>query len=278
MRVVRAERTGYCFGVRRAVRLAQEEAARSPGEIVWTIGPLMHNPQEVARLRTEGIAVCDDPSEIRSGRVLVRSHGIPREIEQELVKKGVQVVDSTCPHVLAPRLRIQQYGRQGRTVVLAGDPSHPEVQAQISYAVGPILVASRISDLAGLRRDTPFGVVAQTTLDAGLFAEIVAAIKNKSSDVEVSESICTETQNRRAEAVQLAARTDCTIVVGGRNSANTRLLASLCRSVQARTHHVETASELVDLDLGDVEETALLSGASTPDWILDEVQRALEGL
>ncbi len=274
MEVLRSEHAGFCFGVGRATRLAERLLA-TPGPPLVTIGPLMHNPQEVERLARAGVQVVERITDCANKRALVRTHGIGRD-ETELAQGlGVELIDATCPHVKAPRRRIEQLGRAGRTVVLVGDATHPEVRAQVSYAGGPIRVLRSAAALAELPAATPLGVVAQTTLDADRYAAVVDDLRRRFDDVRVFDTICRDAHQRQRAGRRLAARVDRLVVVGGRNSANTNHLTGICRQVQPRTVHIETEAEFGALELGAAERIGLTSGASTPEWLLDRVERAL---
>jgi 4-hydroxy-3-methylbut-2-enyl diphosphate reductase len=274
MEVLRSEHAGFCFGVGRATRLAERLLA-VPGPPLVTIGPLMHNPQEVERLARAGVQVVERIADCTGKRALVRTHGIGREQTERARALGVELIDATCPHVKAPRRRIEQLGRAGRTVVLVGDAAHPEVRAQVSYAGGPIRVVRCAAELAGLPPVTPLGVVAQTTLDSERYAAVIDDLRSRFDDVQVFDTICRDAHQRQQAGRRLAARVDRLVVVGGRNSANTEHLAAICRQVQPRTVHIETEAELGALELGPAERIGLTSGASTPEWLLDRVERAL---
>ncbi len=274
MEVLRSERAGFCFGVGRASRMAERLLA-AEGPPLVTIGPLMHNPQEVERLARAGVRVVEHMADCAGKRALVRTHGIGRVETEQARALGVELIDATCPHVKTPRRRIVQLGRSSRTVVLVGDASHPEVRAQVSYAGGPIRVLRSAAELADLPAETPLGVVAQTTLDADHYAAVVDDLHRRFGDVQVFDTICRDAHQRQQAGRRLAARVDRMVVVGGRNSANTNHLTSICRQVQPRTIHIETETELGALELGPADRIGLTSGASTPEWLLDRVERAL---
>ncbi|HOX45915.1 MAG TPA: 4-hydroxy-3-methylbut-2-enyl diphosphate reductase [Myxococcota bacterium] len=269
MKVRRLARSGFCYGVRRAtglaIRLRQRHAR------VWTLGPLMHNPQEVARLASQGILPCGRVEECGPGPLLVRTHGVAREEEEAARRLGLELVDGTCPHVLGARRDLALFGREGRTVILAGDAAHPEVSAQVSHAEGPVHVVGSRAGLPALPPATRVGVVAQTTLAPAEFEALVAEIRARHADTRVSAALCDDARVRQAEAARLAAEVDAVVVVGGRNSANTSRLAEICRRVQPRCFHVEVAEELRAADFAGVAVVGLAAGASTPDWLIEQV-------
>jgi len=235
----------------------------------------MHNPQEVERLRGLGIVARERIEDCAGGPTLIRTHGIGKQDIQRARQLGIELIDTTCPHVKVPRRHIEEFGRQRRTVFLLGDAGHPEVQAMLSYQTGPVEVVSRPDDLPALDAKTPVGIVAQTTQSKKTFDLLVEAARCKFSDVEAICTICDDTARRQAEGVLLAGKVDLMVVIGGRNSANTSRLAHICRAVQPRTFHIECAAELGEVSFDKVSKIGITSGASTPDWIFDEVENWL---
>ena len=248
--------------------LELEAAGKRP---IYSLGPLMHNPQEVERLQGLGIVARDRIDDCVGGQTLIRTHGIGKQEVERARHLGVDLVDTTCPHVKVPRRHIEEFGRQPRVVFLLGDKGHPEVQAILSYKTGSVVVVSGPGDLPVLDTGTPVGIVAQTTQSKEIFQKLVDAARSKYSDVAAVCTICDDTARRQEEGVLLARQVDLMVVVGGRNSANTRRLADICRAVQPRTYHIETARELSEVSFGGVSKIGLTSGASTPDWIIREV-------
>lgn len=238
---------------------------------IFTLGPLMHNPQEVERLRIRGIVARERIDDCVGGPTLIRTHGIGKQEMERARQLDVDLIDTTCPHVKVPRRHIEEFGRQKRTVFLLGDAGHPEVQAMLSYKTGPVEVVSGPGDLPELDAQTPIGIVAQTTQSKNTFDLLVEAARSEYSDVEAICTICDDTARRQEEGRHLAQQVDLMIVIGGRNSANTRRLADICKAVQPRTFHVECAGELEGVSFDKVSKIGMTSGASTPDWIIGEV-------
>lgn len=274
MKVRRLGRSGFCFGVRRASDLAAELLAR--GTCAMSLGPLMHNPQEVARLAGLGLTPREQLSECGRGPLLLRTHGVDRAELETARRLGIELADATCPHVLRARRELVRFGREGRSVWLVGDARHPEVRAQASYAEGPVLVVASAAELPALSADTRLGVLAQTTAAREVFEGVVAAARAVFADVAVSETLCDDAALRQAEAAALARTVDAVLVVGGFNSANTRRLFEVCRAVQPRCAWVETVGELLPEDLQGARSVGLVAGASTPDWVIDQVTGWLE--
>jgi len=275
MRIIRAEHAGFCYGVRRAARLAAE-AAGCKDRPVYTLGPLMHNPQEVARLAAQGIQPRERIEDCVGGRTLVRTHGVAREVFQRARELGIELVDATCPRVKVPHGWIERLGREGRHVVILGDAGHPEVRALQSYACGPVTLVERPDRLPDLPPGTPLGLVAQTTQTKEAFSRLESALRARFADLVAHNTICLDSEQRQQEGRQLAACADVVLVVGGRNSANTNRLTHICRAVQPRTHHLESVREIEGVDLNGAEVVVVASGASTPDWIIDELESRLQ--
>lgn len=274
MKIVRAEHAGFCYGVRRAARMA-DEAAAGEGKPVYTLGPLMHNPQEVARLASLGIEPRDRIEDCVGGRTLVRTHGVAREVFERARALGVELVDATCPRVKVPHRQIERLGREGRHVVILGDAGHPEVKALQSYAHGPVTLVSRPGQLPRLPPSTPVGLIAQTTQTQEAFQQVEAALRAGFADTVAHNTICLDSAQRQEEGRRLAARADVVLVVGGRNSANTNRLTAICRAIQPRTHHLESVREVEGVPLEGAEVVVIASGASTPDWIIDAIEARL---
>jgi 4-hydroxy-3-methylbut-2-enyl diphosphate reductase len=270
IKIVRAEQAGFCFGVRRATQMACELESQGHHP-VYTLGPLIHNPQEVSRLEDKGILPRQRIQDCRGGKTLIRTHGISLDEYHQAESLGIDLVDATCPHVIVPRRHMQEFGEQGRSVFLVGDRGHPEVQAMLSYAKGEVFVVSEPADIPELPADTPIGLVAQTTQTQDAFSRLTESTRKRYSDTVAICTICKDTELRQKEGVRLASLVDLVIVVGGKSSANTCRLAAICSEIQSRTHHVECAGELEDVSFSEIGSIGLLSGASTPDWIIAEV-------
>jgi 4-hydroxy-3-methylbut-2-enyl diphosphate reductase len=287
MRVLVAELAGLCFGVRRALALVDELAARRGAGRVVTLGPLCHNRAVVDRLRTGGVEPIDPDAPLEAGTVaVVRSHGLPRETVERLRAEGATVHDGTCPHVRSAQTIAGRMAGQGYRVLVAGESTHPEVVSILSHARGgeapsPIAIAdpSEVRDaIAGVRK---VAVLAQTTSSRTRWAAVVAAcLEAGPVEVRAFDTICEETVGRQREAVELASGADLVLVVGGRESANTRRLAELCAERCSRCHQLESAEEIDPGWLRGVETVAVTAGASTPAasvTAIVERLRALDG-
>lgn len=279
MTVELAETAGFCMGVRRAVDLVLDVArSRGRGKI-YTYGPLIHNPQTVELLKKRGIIPIENIDEIpakEEGAVLViRTHGISPDQRRRIKRKGIRILDATCPKVARVQAVIKKHVARGYTIIIVGDEGHPEVAGLLGYAVDRGIAVGSKADAEKLPRMERVGIVAQTTQDIDLFGEIVNAIKKKSPAAVVFDTICDSTEKRQKEVRDLAARMEAMVIVGGKNSANTRRLAEISEYQGTPTFYVETAEELKKYYTGVYKRTGVSAGASTPNWIIDRVVNSI---
>jgi 4-hydroxy-3-methylbut-2-enyl diphosphate reductase len=269
--VVVSRYAGYCYGVERALRIT-EEAGVELASPIYTLGPLIHNPSVVARLARRGIAAIDDLAQVERGTVIVRTHGVDPAVIAAARARGLEVIDATCPFVTIAHQRADLLRRQGYTPVILGEPDHPEVVGLVAWA-GPTAVIVENADALRLRdvRGKRVGVVVQTTQTRDNLARLAARLAPVARETLVFNTICDATGKRQAAAQELAADVDVVIVVGGRNSANTTRLAGLCRGIQPRTWHIETAAELDEAWLAGARRVGVTAGASTPADEIDVV-------
>jgi len=274
--VVLAKSGGFCFGVKRAVEMAERALAEGPFP-VFTLGPIIHNPLEVARLEGMGLRMARTLQEIPSGTVVIRSHGAPQGVIEAARARGLRVVEATCPFVKKVEDRVRQLAEEGYFVVICGDPHHPEVEALVSWAPLKSLVAGSAAELAGKKLPPKVGVVAQTTQSVSALKEVAAACLDLASEVRVFRTNCHSTVRMREEAREMATGVDVMVVVGGKNSANTRRLAETARGMGKTTHLVEDAAEAAALPIPPGARVGLTAGASTPPWVIAQVAETLRG-
>ncbi len=274
MKIITAEHYGFCYGVRRAVEMA--EKCKNTNGPVATLGPIIHNPQVVERLQKQGVGVASSLAEFSTGTVVIRSHGVGPSVYQEAESKGLSVVDATCPHVQKAQQAAARFFQEGRQVIIIGEQRHPEVQSILEWAQRQAKVVENKEEAEALPEYEKIGVVSQTTFATDLFAELVAIVSAKSADTVVDRTICAATEQRQQAALQLAAQAQIIIVVGGKNSANTNRLAELCARAGTKVYHIETAEELQPAWFIDVDTAGVTAGASTPDWIIEEVCRKMQ--
>ncbi|MBP2625622.1 MAG: 4-hydroxy-3-methylbut-2-enyl diphosphate reductase [Firmicutes bacterium] len=275
MKIIAAQHSGFCYGVKRAVGMA-EECIGKPGTI-HTLGPIIHNPQMVKRLSDEGISVVNDLSQINdSSTVIIRSHGVGPEIYAEAKAKSVEIIDATCPHVKKAQQAAHQLFKDGYTVVVIGEKHHPEVKSIVEWSDNTALVVETVAEAMKIPDYARIGVVAQTTFGGNVFQAIVDVLQGKCDELKVSRTICTATDLRQQAALALASKVDVMIVVGGKNSANTSRLKELCSDAGSIVYHIETAQELMIEYFEGVQTVGITAGASTPDYLIEEVYQKMQ--
>jgi (E)-4-hydroxy-3-methyl-but-2-enyl pyrophosphate reductase len=277
MRISIAKTAGFCMGVRRAVDVALDAANKDRGPI-YTYGPLIHNPQVLDLLREKGVVALDAIPETATGTVIIRAHGVPPEAKAALKAAGFTVVDATCPRVIKVQTIIAKHAKLGHATLIIGDRDHPEVIGLKGYAGGKGYVARTLAELVALPPFDNAIVVAQTTQSMTVFDSVKAWAAHHHPHYKVFDTICDSTQKRQDEIRTLATTVDAVVVVGGRDSGNTRRLAELAREAGVPAYHVETEAELDGKSLSSANHIALTAGASTPNWVTQKVFRYLEAL
>ena len=278
MEIILAKTAGFCMGVKRAMQIAIETAQNSENKNVYTCGPLIHNPQAVDFLAEKGIKSTANWEKICEGTIIIRAHGIPKQDQDQMAQKGISLVDATCPHVVTSQKQIKKYFDLGYFIIIIGDKRHPEIQSLQSYAPQKHLVISSMEEVNSTNIPDKVMVIAQTTFSLQEFEKISKAICQKASDCHISNSICLATSERQKEIRELAEKVNAVIVVGGKQSANTRRLAEIASSLCPKTFHVETAKELVPNNFININKVAVTAGASTPDFITEKVISWLKDL
>ncbi len=275
MEIRKASVQGFCFGVAITVKKA-EEAIASRGEVT-TLGHVVHNPQMVESLQSRGLRNAQSVDEVDAGSLFVRAHGLPVDVFEKAKDKGLEIIDATCPMVTKIHVQAEKLKSDGYKIVVIGDPAHPEVKGTLSHVPGAWCIQS-VDDVAKLPRSSKVGVVVQSTWSGQGFTQIVQALAAKYYEVRAVNTICTDTHNRQDEALRLARDVEVMVVVGGKTSANTKHLAELSESHGARAYHIENAQELRPEWFDGVTVAGLMSGASTPGWLVDEVEARMEEL
>lgn len=278
MRVLVAKHAGVCYGVQRALDLAQKSVAQHPGEGVYSLGPLIHNPQAVEELKESGVSVAESVDGLSDGTLIIRSHGVAPEVIAQAREKGLTVVDATCPHVSKAQEAARHLAREGYQVVIVGEADHPEVAGIKAYAGEDALVISSVTELPARLPSRRVGVVVQTTQVVEGLNDVVAYLLPRTNELRVYNTICSATSLRQQAARELAAEVDVVVVVGGHNSGNTTRLAEICREVNQRTYHVETAKEVDAAWFKDAKTVGVTAGASTPDIQMQGVIAIIEGM
>jgi (E)-4-hydroxy-3-methyl-but-2-enyl pyrophosphate reductase len=269
LKIVVSEGVGFCSGVTRAIKIALAAAGHA-GTGIYSLGPLIHNPQVVEKLEEVGIKPL---KRLRKGGglMVVRSHGASRDALERAERYGYEIIDATCPFVRKAQENARRLFEQGYRVVIVGEKEHPEVRTIRSHVDNKALVVETVAQAKRLKFGPRVGIIAQTTISVEAFAGVVGEIAKRAKEVLVFNTICIETSRRQERAKSLARRVDVLLVVGGRNSANTSRLESLCRLICAKTHHVETASEIDGRWFKAGATVGIVAGASTPKWLVENI-------
>ncbi len=280
-KVIRGKKAGFCMGVALALRKLDTTLERHPVRPIYTLGPIIHNPQVISSYRDRGVIPLDDIQDVPRGAVVViRAHGIPRQDYLCLREKGVVVVDATCPRVKKAQELIARESAKDKVLFLFGEDHHPEVKGLLSHARESV-VFEDIEELKTISFPSKKDIflAAQTTQDREAFNEIIQYLNHRCGDgLLVLDTICDATRHRQQEAIALALSCDLMVVIGGRNSGNTRRLAKVVSAVGTRCIHIETVEELEPEMLKDVSTIGITAGASTPDYLIDEVESFLRSL
>lgn len=271
MEVIVADNAGFCFGVKRAIKMANDtiDQAASP---VKALGPLIHNPQVVGSFQRRGLEVVADLDDIEpDSTVIIRSHGVGPEIKDAATRLGLRVVDTTCPFVT----KAQQYARklidENYKVVMIGDAHHPEVVGVVAHAGNQVIVINTVAEAERLKFIPRMGVIFQTTHSIGHVQEMVGALLKRGKEVRVFNTLCGATTAMQKTAVELAPEVEAMVIVGGRQSANTAQLAEVCRRVNPQVFQVESAEEVREDWFAGMRRIGVSAGASTPDDVIAEV-------
>lgn len=271
MEIAVGEHAGFCFGVKRAVCKAFECA--SSGLPCVTLGPLIHNPQEVERLERAGVRSVESLSEVPPGHtVIIRSHGVTPDVYARCEAMGIPVVDATCPHVARIHELVHDYSVGGDAVIVVGEREHPEVVGIAGWAKGPVIILADARAAREAALPERALVVAQTTIRRDRFEAVLAVLRERVPQLTERMTICAATSQRQQEAERLSETADAAIVVGGRNSSNTRKLLETCALRCKRAILAETPEDIPAGLIGPGDRVAITAGASTPQWLLEQVK------
>ena len=271
MEVLLANEYGFCFGVERAVEMVED--ALEGGGPVRTLGPLIHNTQEMQRLECEGVSTVQDPSQVSKDEIaVIRAHGVTPLVQLQLEARAAQVVDATCPFVTRVQRLAERAAKQGRHVVVAGNPDHPEMIGVVGYAPNNTFVVSEAGEVEKLPLLHAPLVVSQTTLKLKTFIEVAEAVRAKAdAEPEIVNTICSATRDRQDAARALAGLVDVFYIIGGKHSSNSIKLLAVCKEQCEHSFLIETQDEIDPEDLKGVKRVGVTAGASTPNWLIDQV-------
>ena len=275
MEVIVAKTAGFCFGVKRAVEQVYEQIAKAE-KPVYTYGPIIHNEEVVRDLEEKGVQVIHSKEELealKEGVVVIRSHGVGREIYELLERQGLELVDATCPFVKKIHKIVREQCEAGRRVIIVGNEHHPEVEGIKGWGNEYTLAVESLEEFENLalRPDEKLCIVAQTTFNYNKFQDLVEKISKTYYDILVLNTICNATQERQVEARQIASQVDVMIVIGGKNSSNTQKLYEICRRECKHTYYIQTLEDFKPEITGTVRSVGITAGASTPNQIIEEV-------
>jgi 4-hydroxy-3-methylbut-2-enyl diphosphate reductase len=267
MKIVLAESYGFCFGVKRAIKIAEENRNSA------TYGPLIHNSNEIDRLKNDfNVALSENLDTFKAGETaVIRTHGIPKQELTLLHERHVNVVDATCPYVTKPQQICEEMSSKGYDIVIFGDEAHPEIKGVKSYAKEHVYVVNSPDEIDALRLREKVATVAQTTRKVEEYQQIVGKLMATHKEVRVFNTICNATFDNQDAVRKLAQEADVMIVIGGKNSSNTKQLHSIAREYCPDSYHIESQDDLDFTWFSGKNFCGISAGASTPDWIIDQV-------
>lgn len=272
MEIIIAKNSGLCYGVKRALRIARRTRLQKSGD-VFTFGDLIHNPQVIADLKTQGIHSINDLDEIKCGMVIIRSHGVSPGIYRILEKKQIEIVDATCPIVKKIQKLVESLAAEEEEIVIVGNREHPEIKGLIGYSKGKGIILENEKQARHLPHKKKRAILAQSTQDLYLFEKIVALLIEKTEQLKVYNTICQSTQTRQKSTSKLASSVDTLFIVGGRNSSNTYKLYEISKRILPNTFFIESTEQITPRMLKGARKIGLSGGASTPP---EAIQEAVE--
>ena len=276
MKVIVAESAGFCWGVKRAIEKARALAEES-SEPIFTDGPLIHNQQVMERLAADGVRECNNPEELATGVLIIRAHGIPPERRSALRRLPVKLLDATCPDVAKTQGLIKKYAAKGYHTIIFGDVGHAEVTGLLGYSSGRGFVVTTPEEVSTLPDMELACLVAQSTQFPHSYERIINAVLARFPKTIVCDTICESTKSRQSELLALARQVDAIVVAGGTNSANTLRLVALARELRP-TFHIQVSDELDKSKFRNFKTVGLTAGASTPDFVIEEIRQTLESM
>ena len=276
MKIELAKSYGFCYGVKRAIKIAEEHPNSA------TFGPLIHNKDEINRLKDEfNVGLVEELDEaLNYDTLVIRTHGITKDKLKTLKKNGKKIINATCPYVTTPQQIVEKMSREGYTIVIFGDKNHPEIKGVASYSVDEerTHIVLKPEDLVGLALGSKVAIVAQTTRKPEEYKKIVAALAVRVAELRVFNTICNATFENQDATADLAKNSDVMVIIGGKNSSNTKQLQHISKSYCQDSYHIENEDELEKSWFEGKEQCGISAGASTPDWIIQKVIKKIEEL
>lgn len=269
MEIIIAKNSGLCYGVKRALKIAQETRQSRNGDVL-TLGDLIHNPRIIADLRRQGIQTIESLEKLKKRTVIIRSHGVSPEIYKKLKRRTIDIVDATCPNVKKIQKLVERLAKNKEDIVIVGNREHPEIKGLIGYSLGKGKIIENEQEAKRLPPGKKRSVLAQSTQDLYLFEKIVAALIEKTEELRVFNTICQSVQERQKSTSELAASVDILFIVGGKNSSNTNKLYKISKRIQPNTYFIERAEQITPRMLKGAQKIGLSGGASTPPEAIRE--------
>jgi 4-hydroxy-3-methylbut-2-enyl diphosphate reductase len=277
MQVEIAKNSGLCYGVRRALNLAQETRQNTPGR-VYTLGDLIHNPQVILDLQKQGILSTENLDALEEGTVIIRSHGVSPAIYNLLEKKNLEIVDATCPIVKKIQERVQRLADTENEIVIFGNREHPETKGLIGFSKKKGVIIENVNQVKNLPARKKRAILAQSTQDPFLFKKVVAALIEKTKELKVYNTICQSTLTRQKSTSELASRVDILFIIGVKNSSNTRKLFEISKRILPRTYFIENSNQILPEMLKNAKRFGLSGGASTPPEAIQQAVKRIKSL
>lgn len=276
MEVIVAKSAGFCFGVKRAVDKVYEQIQEHKGEDIYTYGPIIHNEEVVKDLERKGVKIINSKEElqdIKNGIIIIRSHGVGKDVYDIAQANNLKIVDATCPFVLKIHKIVQNEKNNDSHIVIIGNENHPEVEGIKGWSANPTTVIGSEEEAMSFEADRlkKICIVSQTTFNYNKFKYLVEIISKKGYDINVLDTICNATHERQAEAKKIAANVDSMIVIGGKNSSNTQKLYEICKKECENTYYIQTIEDIELCKLQSSSCVGITAGASTPNYIIEEV-------
>lgn len=273
MEVRIADNAGFCFGVKRAMKMAWDELENKSENNIYSLGPLIHNKQAVNRYKEKGLVEMDNLESIPSeSKLIIRSHGVAEKVYTESKAKNMEIVDTTCPFVKKIHDIVKDFSDRGYKIIIVGNANHPEIIGINGWCNNEAIVINKLEEIDDITFDPTqiYCVVSQTTANLESFDKIVQKLKTKINNLTVKNTICFATKERQISAIDLAREVDCMVVIGGKHSSNTQKLVNICKDL-VPTFSIETKEELEKEKFAGFKVAGVTAGASTPDWIIEEV-------
>lgn len=278
MEIYLADYSGFCYGVENAIKIAKNVIDREKN--VYSLGPLIHNEQVIDSLKSKGLSIIQDINDINDSKLIVRSHGVPLEVYDNAKKHNLEIIDTTCPFVRKIQNKVKEYHKLGYKIIIIGNSSHPEVIGINGWCENKAFIINNKEDINTLPEIDKMCVVSQTTSTIDKFEEIITEIKGKylNSQIEIFNTICNATRLRQDACFKLSKSVDAMIVIGGFHSSNTQKLVHISKTNCDKTYHIETFMDLNIKELKNIHKIGITAGASTPDFIIEEVINNLKAI